>query len=1052
MLRRTGFILLLVAAALTANRSVTRSVTAQGAGAMPVAVPEVADGLPAAGSPAPTAVAFGPAQQRPEVLASADAFYAMRNPAPGESPAQGPVARALTAKRLGDGAAGARTGGPAWAPLGPAPTTTSQTPAGAGVAGRINAVVSDPADTTGKTIYIGAANGGVWKTTTGGQSWTPLTDGQASPAITAVVLDPTNTQHVYAATGDYNAATGKYGSSSYFGAGVLTSQDGGTTWTLIGAATFVGQAIFDLAMSPDGQQLYVVGLSGFWVGSQTGGVWGFTPKGVGTWTSVRVNPANPNIVNLGAYGGPWVYTLSPESLRPSSVCLTTGCSTPTIDPQTDIGRATVAVDPVAGHGTIVYASLGCVEPAGASQNPCPQTNTCGGPSVCYQGWWGLYKSTDSGATYYPVSGPAASLGTAEYAQTWYDLALGVDPLNDNEVYVGLVNLWKADQSTNPATLTSISSPGVAQPSCSVWGTGRFALAQGTGCDQHGIGFGTGGSGSNGALYAVSDGGIVSSAPAAQGSAWANLNANLSLTEFEPGASISPATPGQLLAGSDGGGTQTTSGTGWQQTDAGDGGFTAIDPTDPTNTWYDSHPYLAVAKTTTASTAWSPGGGPTWSAATNGLPAAAVAADPEQSGIGVPVAGAIFLAPFAMDPGNHLNLLAGADRPYLTTNGAVSWVDISGGTTFFTAAQLQAGAGVSAVTICPNAPLGTFYLGTTDGRILRALNGYDPSPTWTDISSGLPGQWVTRIVCLANGTAYATIGGSQTVAGEHVLRLVPTDAVWRSAQGTLPDTTVSSVAVDPGQSTPPLYAATDLGVYQSLDSGTNWTLFGGGLPNVPVVDLQLDSTHGTLYAFTHGRGAWSVSIGSGESLVSPSLSTVIATPISVAADGTTTATITVTLLDATSAPVPGEAVSLGQVLSGGGVAHSTVTGPTPTTTGTNGQATFTVVDSSQERVTYSASVPADSVALAATANVLFGTPKQGDVNADGIVNATDALCELRLVAQLASSAACPMPLFNPDVDGDGDPNPPGADATDALCILRAIAQLPATSACPSFPAP
>lgn len=272
------------------------------------------------------------------------------------------------------------------------------------------------------------------------------------------------------------------------------------------------------------------------------------------------------------------------------------------------------------------------------------------------------------------------------------------------------------------------------------------------------------------------------------------------------------------------------------------------------------------------------------------------------------------------------------------------------------------------------------------------------------------------------------------------------------QGNLPDTTVSALAVDTRPSTPAFYAATDLGVYQSLDNGATWTAFGSGLPNVPVVDLHLDSAHSTLYAFSHGRGAWSAIIGSGTSVVSSTLSTVTANPLSVAANGTATATVTVTLLDASSSPIAGKAVSLGQALSAGGTAHSTIIGPTPATTGANGQASFTVSDSSQEVVTYSAAVPSDSVALGATARVLFGTPKLGDVNADGVVNSTDALCVLRLVAGLPATFACPLPLVNPDVDGDADPSPPGADAVDALCILRAVAGLPATAACPAFPAP
>jgi hypothetical protein len=73
--------------------------------------------------------------------------------------------------------------------------------------------------------------------------------------------------------------------------------------------------------------------------------------------------------------------------------------------------------------------------------------------------------------------------------------------------------------------------------------------------------------------------------------------------------------------------------------------------------------------------------------------------------------------------------------------------------------------------------------------------------------------------------------------------------------------------------------------------------------------------------------------------------------------------------------------------------------------------------------------------------------EGDVNCNGTVDATDALCVLRLVASLPNTTACPVPPLNATkIATDGNPN---LDATDALCILRHIANLPATSACPAW---
>ena len=64
--------------------------------------------------------------------------------------------------------------------------------------GLINAVAVDPQNAN--VVYLGAVGGGVWKTTDGGQTWTPLTDNQPSLQIGALALDPTNPDIVYAGT------------------------------------------------------------------------------------------------------------------------------------------------------------------------------------------------------------------------------------------------------------------------------------------------------------------------------------------------------------------------------------------------------------------------------------------------------------------------------------------------------------------------------------------------------------------------------------------------------------------------------------------------------------------------------------------------------------------------------------------------------------------------------------------------------------------------------------------------------------------------------------
>src|SRR4029077_4791869 len=74
------------------------------------------------------------------------------------------------------------------------------------LSGRVNAAAFDPADSTGNTIYVGAPTGGVWKTTNGGTTWSPLSDGWQALQVSSIAIDPSNHNTVYAGTGDFQNA------------------------------------------------------------------------------------------------------------------------------------------------------------------------------------------------------------------------------------------------------------------------------------------------------------------------------------------------------------------------------------------------------------------------------------------------------------------------------------------------------------------------------------------------------------------------------------------------------------------------------------------------------------------------------------------------------------------------------------------------------------------------------------------------------------------------------------------------------------------------------
>jgi photosystem II stability/assembly factor-like uncharacterized protein len=95
-------------------------------------------------------------------------------------------------------------------------------------AGRVAAITGIPGDTM--TYFLGASSGGVWKTTDGGNTFTPTFDKQQVQAIGALAVAPSNPDIVWAGTGEAWVIR----DADVMGDGVYKSTDGGMTWTHMG--------------------------------------------------------------------------------------------------------------------------------------------------------------------------------------------------------------------------------------------------------------------------------------------------------------------------------------------------------------------------------------------------------------------------------------------------------------------------------------------------------------------------------------------------------------------------------------------------------------------------------------------------------------------------------------------------------------------------------------------------------------------------------------------------------------------------------------------------
>jgi hypothetical protein len=133
------------------------------------------------------------------------------------------------------------------------------------VAGRVTDLAIDPT-TSPSTVYASVGSGGVFKSTDGGNVWTPAWPTQSNQAVGALARGSDGT--LYAGTGEGANPSG--GGSTFMGDGLYTSHDGGATWQLSGLPD--SGAFGRIVVNPDNPKEVWAAATGSltWVSSQRG--------------------------------------------------------------------------------------------------------------------------------------------------------------------------------------------------------------------------------------------------------------------------------------------------------------------------------------------------------------------------------------------------------------------------------------------------------------------------------------------------------------------------------------------------------------------------------------------------------------------------------------------------------------------------------------------------------------------------------------------------------------------------------------------------------------
>ncbi|HKV09343.1 MAG TPA: RTX toxin [Thermoanaerobaculia bacterium] len=739
-----------------------------------------------------------------------------------------------------------------WVPQGPGPTIFGQTEGieNDEVVGAIHTVAPHPH--AAGTIFVGAVNGGVWKTTNATSQnvkWTRLTDNQASNSIGALEFDPTDPA--------YNtlvAGIGRFSSFSNTGGarvGLLKTTNDGNTWTLIdGGGVLFNKNVSGVA--PRGNTIVVAVNTatpnttaniGIWRTTNGGATFTQISNGNGTATGLPVGITNDLV------GDP----NNPSRLFTSVTFAELGGGRNGFYRSDDTGATWTRVSNAAIEALMISGTTGNVEFAVGKHNNVYAAIVNGGRLAA------VFRSGDGGTTWtsmgVPLTNDGAPTGAHPGAQGNFHLSIAADPTDANIVYVGgdrqpLLNELSGGPFSFPNSIGAENFTGrsfrgdASKPAGSQWvhlthsstlgaAGGGTASNSAPHADSREMAFDA-----RGDLIETDDGGIYRrTSPRSNTGDWFSLNGDIQTTEIHDvsydtlanvafGGTQDTGLPYQLVS------SQVT----WDTLLQGDGGDVAVDDfTIPgTSVRYSSNQNLGNFNRTF------------WDSGNNFLGFAFPALTLVGGGAR-PVRQ--FYTPIAVN---------GVDGTRLVISAANSvYESLDRGDTIVEAGPgiLPTGTGADPLAYGAGGNPNALYVGAANRVFIRTAAYPAPLVASATFPGNATALVVTDIVLDPSdaNTAYVT-----NQAG--VFRTTNAGASWTTLTGnllSLNPSTVRSIALVTTPAGDAVIVGTQNGVFYANEASgfTTWSRLGNGFPVVPVYDLDYDAADNVLIAGTMGRGAW-----------------------------------------------------------------------------------------------------------------------------------------------------------------------------------------------------
>ncbi|UCG30226.1 MAG: glycosyl hydrolase, partial [candidate division WOR-3 bacterium] len=483
---------------------------------------------------------------------------------------------------------------------------------------------------------------------------------------------------------------------NYDGDGLYRTTDGGVSWSNIGLAQV--RRIGRVAVHPtDSDVIFVAGAGAQFSADSARGVYRTTDAGA-TWSKVLFISDSTSAIDLciNPTHPDTVYAAMWERLR-SPMRRKAGGPTSGIYRSTDMGTTWTELT----NGLPSGRNVGRIGIAICQTNP-NVLYALYADSIGYLE--AVYKTTDGGNSWFQTSGqPPYYL---YYSYGWYFGQIRVHPADPDIAFALGVPLYRTTDGGN--SWSDVSH---------IQHVDHHALEFDLSNVNHIV------DGNDGGVYYSSNGGTI----------WTK-SYNLPITQFYA-ATIDELNPERTYGGTQDNGTLRTL-TGnlddWEMILGGDGFYCIVDYTDA-NIIYAEYQWGNLTKSTD--------GGYNFYMAMDGI-------DPDDR--------TNWSTPVVMDPNNHSVLYYGANRLYKSTNGAGYWNAISG--------DLTNGPGSGNLTYGTITTIGVsrtngdvIYVGTDDANVWVTTNG---GTDWTNISTGLPDRWVTRVAVDPNNEAiaYVTFSG------------------------------------------------------------------------------------------------------------------------------------------------------------------------------------------------------------------------------------------------------------------------------------------------------